>query len=78
MLGHPVKFEYCRAPGRELPCGRVFACWWEAFDVEHFVREHFSDQTIQTILAPRKAKMSSLVELIQQAQQHVDNAEEKA
>ena len=78
VLGNPVSFSYCRAPGRELPCGRIFDCWWQAFDVEHFIRSHFSDQTIQTILAPRKGKTNSLVGRIQQAQQRAAKAEKGA
>jgi hypothetical protein len=67
MLGHEVHFGYCRAPGRELPCGRIFDCWFEAFDVEAFVRAHYSEADVARILAPRKPKVVSIVELIEQA-----------
>jgi len=67
MLGHDVSFSYCRAPGRELPCGKIFDCWWETFDVESFVRAHFSEADIRKILAPRQDKASSLVDLIDKA-----------
>jgi len=67
MLGHEVPFSYCRAPAAQLPCRMVFDCWWETFDVEGFIRRHFSERDIQAILAPRKDKVVSLVELIRQA-----------
>ena len=67
MLGHDLTFGYCRAPGRELPCGKVFDCWWETFDVELFVRAHFTEEQVGRILAPREDKLVSLVELIERA-----------
>ncbi|MCD6303919.1 MAG: hypothetical protein J7M21_03035 [Planctomycetes bacterium] len=67
MLGHEVAFAYCRSPGRELPCRRIADCWWEAFDVEGFLRAHYDEQQLREILAPPKPKMLSIVELIEKA-----------
>ena len=67
MLGHDVSFAYCRAPGSELPCRRIFDCWWETFDVESFVRAHFSEADIREVLALRQDKVTSLVDLIDRA-----------
>lgn len=67
MLGHEVPFSYCRAPGRDLPCGKVFDCWYETFDVEAFLRGLFSQDDMARILAPRQDKMASLIELIERA-----------
>ncbi len=67
MLGHEVSFAYCRAPGTNLPCRRIFDCWRQVVDIEGFIREHFNDDEIDSILAPRKDKMTSLVELIEKA-----------
>jgi len=69
MLGHDLAFGYCRCPGRELPCGRIFDCWFEAFDVEAFLRAHYSERQIAEILAPRQDKRVSLYEMIRKAQQ---------
>ena len=66
-LGHDINFSYCRSPGSELPCGKILDCWWETFDVEGFIREHFTDQQISQMLSPAKPKMQSLVELINRA-----------
>ncbi len=66
-LGHDLTFAYCRAPGRALPCGKVFDCWWEAFDVEGWARAHFTGDEIARILAPPPPKTATLVELIERA-----------
>lgn len=67
-LGHSVYFSYCRAPGNQIPCSRIFDCWWETFDVETFMRMRYSQETLVQIQEPPKSKVLSLVELIQQAQ----------
>ena len=69
MLGHDIAFAYCRAPGRDLPCRKVFDCWFETFDVQGFIREHYTTEQIERILAPRQDKAATLVELIQRARQ---------
>jgi len=75
MLGHPVKFSYCRAPGRDLPCRRVFDCWWETFDVVAFLRPHLSEAEIARITAPRQDKAATIIELIQRAREAADQKE---
>ena len=72
MLGHDVPFAYCRAPASEIPCRRVFDCWWETFDVEAFVRAHYSEADVAEILAPRQDKTATLVELIERARKNAD------
>jgi len=67
LLGHHLHFKYCRAPASPLPCRRILDCWWRTFDVESFLRAHLSHEEIQELLAPRKDKMTSIVELIQKA-----------
>ncbi|MBN1815953.1 MAG: hypothetical protein JW828_01245 [Sedimentisphaerales bacterium] len=68
MLGHEVPFSYCRQGASSQPCRKIFDCWFQTFDIETFMKEHFSEQQIQTILTPPKPKMASLIELIQKAQ----------
>ena len=67
MLGHSLQFSYCRAPGAEVPCRKIFDCWWEEFDVEAFIRDGYGDDMIARILAPPKDKILSLTELIERA-----------
>ena len=75
MLGHEISFAYCRQPGNELPCRKILDCWFEKFDVEKFIQDHYSQEQINQIVAPPKPKMTSLVELIKQAQQRAKKAE---
>jgi hypothetical protein len=67
MLGHEVPFAYCRAPGRLLPCGKTADCWWQTFDVDTYLRAHWSPEQLAQILAARPDKVCSLVELIAKA-----------
>lgn len=64
-----MTFEYCRTAGGELPCRRMFDCWWEIFDVEGWARTHLTEEQLAQLTAPPKPKAVSLYELIQQAQQ---------
>lgn len=69
MLGHDVSFAYCRTPGRDLPCAKVGDCWWETFDVEGFIRTHFTPDEVAQILAPPPDKAATIVDLIAKARQ---------
>jgi len=70
MMGHHLNFAYCRKTASAQPCRKIFDCWFETFDIEQFMQKHFTDEQIKTILAPPKAKVTSLIELIQQAQEN--------
>ncbi len=67
MLGHELAFSYCRQPGREIPCARIFDCWWDRLDIVDFVQDHYDPDTIVEIRKPRQPKMASLVEIIERA-----------
>ena len=67
MLRHDVPFAYCRAPGSDLPCRRVFDYWWDTIDVEAFIRAHYSEADVAKILAPRQDKADILFDLIERA-----------
>ena len=69
MLGHELTFHYCRTSGGEIPCRRVFDCWWETFDIEAWVRSSYSEEQIARLLTPRQDKAVTLYELIRKAQQ---------
>ncbi|KPK75982.1 MAG: hypothetical protein AMJ79_08855 [Phycisphaerae bacterium SM23_30] len=72
-LGHEVSFRYCRQELGGLPCGRIIDCWFETFDVENFLCQFYSSEQIRQILAPPPAKLSSIIEMIQQAQERSNN-----
>jgi hypothetical protein len=67
MLGHEVAFSYCRQPGQEIPCRKIFDCWWERFDVQTFVANNFPEEIRNAIIRPPKPKILSLIEIIEQA-----------
>ncbi|NLG18865.1 MAG: hypothetical protein GX556_16185 [Fibrobacter sp.] len=70
MLGHEISFSYCRKPGQEIPCRKVFDCWWERFDIQAFISENFSTEVQNTLREPPKQKIHSLLEIIEQARRN--------
>jgi len=69
MLGHDLTFAYCRAPGQDLPCRKIYDCWWQDFDIATFMAAHYPTQTIDSLQAAKPPKILSLLEIIEQAQQ---------
>lgn len=67
MLGHEVPFSYCCQVADGLPCRLVADCWFTQFDVAAWLRENYSPEQIAQITAPPKAKIASLLELIEKA-----------
>jgi hypothetical protein len=67
MLGNEVPFSYCRQPGQEIPCRKIFDCWWETFDIKAFIASTYSEDVQTAILQPPKPKVLSLIEIIEQA-----------
>ncbi|MBN1128894.1 MAG: hypothetical protein JXA71_07910 [Chitinispirillaceae bacterium] len=67
MLGNEVPFSYCRQPGQDVPCRKIFDCWWETFDIQGFVSDNYSEEVRNAIMQPPKPKMLSLLEIIEQA-----------
>ena len=73
-LGHDVTFEYCRCEGGDLPCKTVLSCWWDRFDVPQYLHTHLSDEQIALLRQPKPDKLTSLVDLIEQARQRAADA----
>ena len=67
ILGHEIRFDYCRRPGCETPCRKILDCWWQMFDIKEFLARHYTEETIQKMLAPPQSKVVTLYELIQRA-----------
>jgi len=70
-LGGSVTFGYCRLyGGSEFPCWKVFDCWWETFDIVTFIRSILTPEQFKRLRDTKpKAKVTSLIELINQAKQ---------
>ncbi|MCK4765738.1 MAG: hypothetical protein KAW12_26300 [Candidatus Aminicenantes bacterium] len=69
ILGHHLGFKYCRSAANGLPCRKLPDCWFEVFPVQAFMEKHFSKEEIDSVLAPPKPKLSSLLEAIKRAQE---------
>jgi hypothetical protein len=73
-LGHDVMFEYCRCEGGDVPCRSVLTCWWDRFDVPQYLSTHLSKEQIAQLQQPKPEKLTSLVDLINQARQRAADA----
>lgn len=69
-LGGDVAFGYCKVCGEgKTPCFKVFDCWWERFDVVAHMQACLSPDVFEALSDSRpQPKMTSLVDLIRQAQ----------
>jgi hypothetical protein len=70
MLGGEITFSYCRQPGQELPCRKIFDCWWEEFDITAFMTENFTEETRNSVTQPPKQKALSILEIVEQARKN--------
>ncbi len=67
MLGHEIRFGYCRLQPEGRPCRRIVECWQGRLDITDFLKKRCSDEEIREILAPPKPKVTSILELIERA-----------
>ncbi|UCF92443.1 MAG: hypothetical protein JSW39_29970 [Desulfobacterales bacterium] len=76
-LGGPVPFNYCRTCESELqPCFKIIDCWWETFDIVQYLRDNLPQDQFQRLQEARpRSKITSLVELIAQAQKRKGRSE---
>ncbi len=68
-LGNPVPFNYCEICGDDRqPCFKILDCWWEHFDVVLYLKDNLSEDQFNRVMEDRpKPKVTSLIELIEQA-----------
>jgi hypothetical protein len=74
-LGHQIAFSYCRIPGMETPCSKIYDCWWEAFDITAFMDKNYSEETRKKVTAPPPPKAMSLLDIMKQAQERIQRDE---
>lgn len=75
-LGHMIHFAYCRVENTGLPCFKTLDCWFEHFRVEEHLRQELTVEEWEKIFnRSPKAKMLSLVELIEQAKERNKKSE---
>ena len=53
---------------RNIPCSKIFDCWWEFFDVNAHLNEILSVDIYEKLVKTRpKPKVLSIVEMIEEA-----------
>ncbi|MBF0450392.1 MAG: hypothetical protein HQK75_06800 [Candidatus Magnetomorum sp.] len=72
-LGSDVSFDYCRRHAEQNHvCGSIIQCWWEHFDIISFLKEHLPEDQLEALQQPKhKPKITSLMEIIEEAQRRV-------
>jgi hypothetical protein len=67
-LGHQINFLYCRYENTGLPCFKSLDCWFEHFQVETYLKAELTEEEWERLFCKKpRAKMASLLELIEQA-----------
>ena len=68
-LGNSVPFNYCEICGDDQqPCFKILDCWWEHFDVVQYLKDQLSEDQFNRLMQARpKPKVTSLLQLIEQA-----------
>jgi hypothetical protein len=67
-LGHQISFSYCRRENMGKPCFKILDCWFNHFPVEEHLKKELTAEEWEGLLdRPVKSKVSSLIELIEQA-----------
>ena len=77
-LGHEVTFGYCRQENHGVPCRSIFDCWWERFEVRAFLRANLPEDIMAQLESataePPRAKVLSLLDLVQQTKERLASA----
>ena len=76
LLGHEIRFGYCRLLPEGRPCRMIVDCWQGSFDVISFLNERYSREEIEAFLAPPKPKLTSIIELIERAKRAAETSED--
>lgn len=67
-LGDEMPFSYCLTETGALPCPRIIGCWQAALDVEGILKQGLTPGQWEQFSGARpKDKVSSIIELIEQA-----------
>lgn len=74
--GSVITVGYCMISGKDnLPCFKMLDCWWEAFDVETYLKDHLTaplyQQFIEMARSPQN-KITSILEIANMARRKTD------
>jgi len=74
-LGSEVTFEYCRLHAEHPKvCSSIIQCWWEHFDIISFLQMYLKQDQFEALQQPtHKPKVTSLMEIIKEAQRRVES-----
>ncbi len=67
-LGHAVTLSYCVRESVDLPCRLVHQCWEGRIPIHKYLRTMYSESQLEALWKPT-SKLSSIVDLIKQAQE---------
>ncbi len=71
--GSVITFSYCMISGsNDLPCLKIFDCWWETFDVAAYLKDVMAEPSFQQLLETVQKpinKISSIIDIINMAKQ---------
>ncbi|MDA8403548.1 MAG: hypothetical protein M0Z56_05025 [Desulfobacteraceae bacterium] len=70
-LGGEISFRYCAMSGEDDGfCWKILDCWWEAFDVENYLKANMPEAAFQALMATAdkpKNKIASILQVVEQA-----------
>ncbi len=68
-LGHDIFFGYCLECGEDhSACWKVFDCWWEIFDVAHYLKDRLPEAEYRSLAQKKpKQKVTSILEIVEAA-----------
>lgn len=76
MLGGPVPFKYCRTMGDGFPCRRILGCWGAAIDIERFVTDHYSEESLRAAWEkPSPTRMGRILGVLDQVGRRTEDGE---
>jgi hypothetical protein len=74
-LGGPVEFFYCKTCEREgEPCSKIIDCWWEVFDVQKYLEDHLSpDSLVRLNSRKSEPKINQLLKIIDKTKKRLSD-----
>lgn len=77
-LGGEVTFAYCKKEAGGLPCPRTIICWEPHFPVHAYLKERLTkSEWDRCFNRPPKPKMTTLIELIEEARKRTVQEKQK-
>jgi hypothetical protein len=66
-LGDCIHFSYCRAAGMQEPCGRILDCWVGRLPIVEFLKENYTPEVLQKVLAPPPSRLEKIMSAAERA-----------